>query len=354
MRCGTMHARWFRLNKEAYCRMTDSDREARQMFALGSMGHVAYHLWAEQARREHRFNLARLFDALSAARLARAGQAFRRLNWVRSTAENVVSAFSGAVIGDIDADRITGVTPLARELLARAQRAVSEGRDLRAGELGDLFVCTTCGEICEGKLEGACRRCGTVPEAHRAFRAIEAMGTLGPHAIMAFLERTEEALRTLVAGLDDDFLARRLNDATPSLKELIGHLADMDAIFRQRAWLLLETNQPTLSPAHPPSLESAAMYRDQPIDAVLDAYHTTRAQTLSLLRGLTSAAWHREGYHEVYGVINLLHQANWLISHERAHLVEMAQIRHDLIATDRRYAETTVADIVVTASNEGE
>lgn len=349
-----MHAGWFRLNKEASCRMTDSDREARQMFALGSMGHVAYHLWAEQARREHRFNLARLFDALSAARLARAGQAFRRLNWVRSTAENVVSAFSGAVIGDIDADRITGVTPLARELLARAQRAVSEGRDLRAGELGDLFVCTTCGEICEGKLEGACRRCGTVPEAHRAFRAIEAMGTLGPHAIMAFLERTEEALRTLVAGLDDDLLARRLNDATPSLKELIGHLADMDAIFRQRAWLLLETNQPTLSPAHPPTLESAAVYRDQPIDAVLDAYHTTRTQTLNLLRGLTSAAWHREGYHEVYGVINLLHQANWLISHERAHLVEMAQIRHDLIATDRRYGETTVADIVVTASNEGE
>jgi len=334
--------------------MTDTDHEARQMFALASMGHVAYHLWAEQARREHRFNIARLFDALSAARLARAGDAFRRLGWVSSTAENVAGAFSGAVIGAIGADRITGVTPVARELLARVQRAIGEGRDLRAGELGDLFVCTTCGEIGEGKLEGACRHCGTVPEAHKAFRAIETMGTLGPHAIMAFLEQSKDALRTLVAGLDDDLLARRLSDATPSLKELIGHLADMDAIFRQRAWLLLETNRPTLPPAHPPTLESAAVYRDQPIDAVLDSYHATRAQTLNLLRGLTSAAWHREGYHEVYGVINLLHQANWLISHERAHLVEMAQIRHDLIAPDRRYCETTVADIVVTGSNEGE
>jgi rubrerythrin len=334
--------------------MTDSDHEARQMFALASMGHVAYHVWAEQARRERRFNIARLFDALSAARLARAGNAFRRLSWVCSTAENVTAAFAGAIIGDISADRITGVTPFARDLLARAQRAIGEGRDLRAGELGDLFVCATCGEICEGRLEGACRHCGAVPEAHKAFRAIESMGTLGSHAIMAFLEQTEEALRTLVAGLDDDLLARRLNEATPSLKELIGHLADMDAIFHQRAWLLLETNRPTLPPAHPPTLESAAVYRDQPVDAVLDAYHTTRTQTLSLLRGLTSAAWHREGYHEVYGVINLLHQANWLISHERAHLVEMAQIRHDLIAADRRYSETSVADIVVTGSNEGE
>lgn len=335
-------------------RMTDSDYEARQMFALASMGHVAYHLWAEQARQERRFNLARLFDALSAARLARAGHAFRRLGWVRSTAENVASAFSGAVIGDIRADRITGVTPFARELLARAQRAIGEGRDLHAGELGDLFVCTTCGEICEGKLEGACRRCGTVPEAHKAFRAIEAMGTLGPHAIMAFLEQTEDALRTLVAGLDDDLLSRRLNDARPSLKELIGHLADMDAVFRQRAWLLLETNQPTFPPAHPPTIESAAVYRDQPVDALLDAYHTTRTQTLNLLRGLTSAAWHREGRHEVYGVVNLLHQTNWLISLERAYLVEMAQIRHDLIAADHRYGEANVANIVVTGSNEGE
>ena len=334
--------------------MSDTHNDAARMFALASMGHAAYHLWAEQARRDRCFNIARLFEALSAARLARAGNAFRHLGLVRSTAENVAGAFSGAVIGDIPADRITGVTPCARELLARAQRAVAEGRDLRASELGDLFVCTTCGEIREGALEGACPRCGTVPEAHKAFRAIEAMGTLGPHAIMTFLEHTEEAIRTLVAGLDEEMLSRRLNETTPSLKEVIGHLADMDAVFRQRAWLLLETGRPVLPPAHPPTLESADVYRDQPIDRVMEAYHATRAQTLNLLRGLTSAAWHREGYHEVYGVINLLHQANWLISHERAYLVEMAQIRHNLIAADRRYREAEVSDIVVTGSHEGE
>jgi hypothetical protein len=64
------------------------------------------------------------------------------LRLARSTAENVVGAFSSGVIGDIPADRITGMTPFTRELLARAQYAVAEGRDLRAGELGDLFVCT--------------------------------------------------------------------------------------------------------------------------------------------------------------------------------------------------------------------
>ncbi|MBO9326599.1 MAG: hypothetical protein J7463_14865 [Roseiflexus sp.] len=80
--------------------------------------------------------------SVSAARLARASNAFRCLRLARSTAENVVGAFSSGVIGDIPADRITGMTPFTRELLARAQYAVAEGRDLRAGELGDLFVCT--------------------------------------------------------------------------------------------------------------------------------------------------------------------------------------------------------------------
>jgi hypothetical protein len=31
---------------------------------------------------------------------------------------------------------------------------------------------------------------------------------------------------------------------------VIGHLADTDAIFRQRTWLLLETVRPVLPPTH--------------------------------------------------------------------------------------------------------
>lgn len=335
--------------------MMIDDADARQLFARASMGQTAYHVWAERARKERRFNIARLFDALSTARQARAGAAFHRLGGIRSTAENVASALAGLAVDAGDAGRATGTTDFARELLARAQRAAGEGRDLRASELGDLFVCTTCGELQEGELSGACPQCGTVAEAHRAFRAIEAMGTLGPQAIMAFLEHTEEALRALVANLDDQLLSHRMTATTPSLKEQIGHLADMDAVFRERAWLLLETEQPVLPPAHPPTLDSAAVYRDQPIDAVLDAYHTTRKQTLSLLRGLTSAAWHRSGSHELYGTINLLHQANWVIYHERSHLIDMAQLRHDLIAGDRRrYQDATITGMVVTGSNEGE
>jgi hypothetical protein len=60
----------------------------------------------------------------------------------------------------------------------RASQAIAQGRDLLASELGDLYVCTTCGETREGTLIGACPVCDTVPEAHKQFLVIEAMGTL--------------------------------------------------------------------------------------------------------------------------------------------------------------------------------
>jgi rubrerythrin len=335
--------------------MTTDDEQLRREFTSASLGQTAYRTWALQARRERRFNVARLFEALSAAKQARAEHAFRRLGEVGLTVRNVERALAGLEPEAIAIGAVTGTTQLARDLLSRALNAASENRDLRADEIGDIYVCATCGELREGQIVGACLSCGSVPEAHKAFRAIEAMGTLGPHAIMAFLEHSEASLRKLVEGVDEALLARRLVEAQPSLKELAGHLMDIDAVFRERAWLLLETDRPELPPAHPPRLDAARGYRSQPMADILAAFHATRKQTLNLLRGLTSAAWHRLGHHELYGQINLLHQGNWVVHHERTHLVEMAQLRHDLLAADSHLHDAAeLPEMVISDVSEGE
>ena len=335
--------------------MTTDQTELRRLFTSASLGHTAYRTWAQQARHERRFNIARLFEALSAAKMARAERAFSQLGELGSTVVNVGRALAGLEPEAIATGPITGTNPLARDMLQRAERALNENRDLRADEIGDLYVCSSCGELREGRLVGACPRCGSVPEAYKAFRAIDAMGTLGPHAIMSFLEHSEEGLRKLFDRLDEALLARRLPEDQPSLKELTGHLVDIDAVFRERAWLLLETDRPELPPAHPPRLDAAAAYRSQPISAILDAFHASRRQTLNLLRGLTSAAWHRLGHHELYGDINLLHQGNWVINHERTHMVEMAQLRHDLLVREPAHQEDVdLSEAVITDVSEGE
>jgi hypothetical protein len=180
------------------------------------------------------------------------------------------------------------------------------------------------------------------------------MGTLGPHTLVMWLERTDEGLRKLLLGLNDEVLSQRPQPDVPSLKELVGHLVDIDAVFRERAWLLLETDRPELPPAHPPRLEGAATYRSMPITTILDSFKASRKQTLNLLRGLTSAAWHRPGHHELYGEINLIHQGNWAVHHERGHLIDMAQLRHDLlIGSDSHYTSNELTAVVAEV-NEGE
>lgn len=319
--------------------MTMETQGTRCLLTSTSLGMIAYQVWAQQARNERTHNIARLLEALGASKQARAERAFRALGEVSTTARNVNRALESMEPESVATGPITGTTPLVRDLLTRAQQALAEGRDLRADEIGDLYVCTRCGNLREGQNVQPCPVCGTVAEAHRAFRAIEYMGTLGPHSITGFLEHTDAALQHLVHGLDEALLARRPCADQPSLKELIGHLADMDSVFRERAWLILETEQPTLPLAHPPRLDDAAVYRNQPIAAVLDAFRASRQKTLALLRGLTKAAWHRTGWHEVYGEINLLHQGNWIVGHERAHLVELAQLRHDLVLGDQNCHE---------------
>lgn len=334
--------------------MTSDEAELRRVFTSASLGLTAYRSWAQQARRERRINIARLFDALSASKLARAEYSFRCLGETGTTARNVERALSGLEPEAIATGPVTATSPIARDLLARAQHALAANRDLRADEISDLFVCMHCGNMQEGTSPATCPECGTVAENQKPFRALEFMGTLGPHAIMHFLEHTEEALRKLSSNIDEHLLELRLQPNEPSFKEMVGHLADMDAVFRERAWLILETNKPELPPAHPPKLDAATVYRYQPIGSILDRYHASRKQTLSLLRGLTNAAWHRTGFHELYGAIDLLHQGNWVVSHERGHLVELAQLRHDALTTVPHAADDELHTPVLSEIIEGE
>lgn len=332
--------------------MTGDEHESRRMLCSMSLGYTAYHVWAVQARRERKYNIARLLEAASNVKRIRAERALRALGEVGNTAVNIERALAGLEPETIATGPVTGTGIMSRELMSRAAQALAENRDLTFSELGDLYVCASCGELMEGEALAVCPVCGTVREGFLSFRVTEAMGTLGPHTIVKKLEKTSDILRALVADLDDELLVRPIG--AHSLKEVVGHLCDIDVVFRERAWLILETDSPRLSMAAPPTLAKAQVYRTQPIADLLDTFQTSRQQTLALLRGLTTAAWHRTGYHAVFGTIPLTHQGNWVIAHERNHLVEMAQMRHDLLQHDAAKHQVVLPDSLVPEVLEGE
>jgi rubrerythrin len=332
--------------------MTSDQIESRRLLCSMSLGYTAYHVWALQARRERRYNIARLFEASSAVKRVRAELAFGALGEVGATAENIDRALAGLEPHTVATGPVTGTTSLSRDLLSRAVRALAENRDLIAEEIGDLGVCGSCGELFEGLPPAACPVCGTVHEGFLLFRAAESMGTLGPQSIVKKIERTPATLRAIVDGLAEEQLVYKVGGH--SLKQLVAHLTDMDVVFRERAWLILETDSPRLPAAHPPTLAGALASNGLAIADLLDAFQASRQQTLSLLRGLTPAAWHRTGHHVIFGTIPLTHQGNWVIDHERGHLIEMAQIRHDLLQRQDGLGPLTLPSNLVPEILEGE
>lgn len=310
--------------------MIDNTTLQRSLCDL-SLGFTAYHSWAIQARHERLYNIARLLEAASHVKRIRAEHAFHESNLVASCAENIQQALNGLTPLRVMTGKVTKINSLLYTLLERASHALSEKRDLRFDELGDLSICSSCGELYEGAGPEACLLCGTVREGFLPFTCNDAMGTRGPHGIMGLLGCATNVIERLFDGLSEEILSTPSGQYHVSLKEMVGHLIAFDEIFRERAWLILETNSPTISDHNPPQLADAEPYRYTPSEEVVQAFRETRSRTLSLLRGLTNAAWHRVGKHEVYGIIPLTHQGNWIISHERSHLIDMAQIRHNLL-----------------------
>lgn len=311
--------------------MIDSTGHLQRSLCDLSLGFTAYHAWAIQARHERLYTIARLLEAASNVKRIRAERAFRESNLVASCGKNIEQALSGLEPQMVTTGKVTQTNSLLHSLLQRASQALSEGRDLRFDELGDLYICTTCGELYEGTSLEACQICGTVREGFLPFTNNDIMGTRGPHGIMGLLGCASNVIERIFHGLDEELLSSPATPYNVSIKELVGHLIAFDEVFRERAWLILETNSPNISDYNPPRLVEAEPYRHMISEEVLHAFRESRGRTLSLLRGLTTAAWHRVGKHEVYGTIPLTQQGNWIVSHERNHLVDMAQMRHNLL-----------------------
>ncbi|RRR73422.1 MAG: rubredoxin-type Fe(Cys)4 protein [Candidatus Viridilinea halotolerans] len=332
--------------------MSLDEHEYRRLLCSMSLGYTAYHVWSLQARRERKFNIARLLAAASSVKRIRAELSFRALGEVSNSQENIARALAGLEPESIATGPVTGTGAISRELLSRAARALTENRDLLATELDDLFVCTGCGELIEGEVD-ACVVCGTVREGFHTFRAAESMGTLGPTSIMRRLEQSIETIKALISDIDEQLLAVRAVGGY-SIKELLGHLADTDEVFRERAWLILEMDEPRLPAAHPPKLAKAEIYRAHAVGDLFEHFQASRQQTLGLMRGLTAAAWRRTGNHPIFGVVPLTHQGNWVIEHERIHLVEMAQLRHDLLHQHDQFNPPVLPPNLVAEILEGE
>jgi uncharacterized damage-inducible protein DinB len=108
--------------------------------------------------------------------------------------------------------------------------------------------------------------------------------------------------------------------------EVVGHLADFDGYFYQRAVMMLEQVYPQLPPYDPEALAIEHAYNSQPLDEVYNRLAQSRERFIDFFRNLTDDQWNRAGVHPQYGHFTMTDAVMQVCSHDVNHLEQITRI----------------------------
>jgi len=195
------------------------------------------------------------------------------------------------------------------------------------------IVCSGCGMIFSGDAPKGCSICGALEVDFEWFGPFylithERLCRRTPGQIVSILEDTPARITEVVAGREDDILARRPSEKEWSVKEIVGHIRDVEELFLLRISPILESDEQVSLPVGglPWTLHEGKGYETLPMDELLARFGKEREKMLSLLSGLAGVDWVRTGL--ISGVsISLLDFGTWVAVHNIGHI---AQIRRRL------------------------
>jgi DinB superfamily len=143
--------------------------------------------------------------------------------------------------------------------------------------------------------------------------------------LVVVISAVPERVADLVSGLDEPRLTYRHAPAFPTLKELIGHLAEVgaavDAALRQA--YLDGQKEVRIKLAIDPTAEPDLTL---PASDLLESYARVRRRTVDLLRGLSGADWKREVFDPAMGPITLNEICELIATHELGHLSQVRNL----------------------------
>lgn len=144
---------------------------------------------------------------------------------------------------------------------------------------------------------------------------------------LSTLSETPDRIWQLTQGLDPKALTWKPSAGAFSVLENVCHLRDIEAEgYLVRIERILREARPTLPDLDGNKLAREREYNSQDLTAVLDAFRTARARSLTLLKGAKPASWEREGHWDGVGRITLEEVLLKMIEHDRGHLDEINQL----------------------------
>ena len=165
-------------------RMTE--KNLSDAYAGESQAFMKYNIWADRAEHEGKNGVAKLFRAISHAEKVHATNHWRALGMIKGTKDSLERAIEGEkyeveemypafkMVAEAQKEKAAIQTmdyALEAEkvhvgMYEKAKEAVAAGKDI---QVGDIYICPTCGYTMEGTAPDKCPICGARKDTFKKF-----------------------------------------------------------------------------------------------------------------------------------------------------------------------------------------
>lgn len=146
------------------------------------------------------------------------------------------------------------------------------------------------------------------------------------HYLLIDLESGPEVLARLLADVTDpDVYDRRPDPDRFTLREMLAHLADWEAVFLMRLTQTRDEENATLQGLDEGQVALDHDYAHSDPSECLARYQEGRVRIVAFLRALTPEQWKRVGIHTEVGPITMEDQAVLITAHDGYHRQQAVQ-----------------------------
>jgi hypothetical protein len=141
------------------------------------------------------------------------------------------------------------------------------------------------------------------------------------------LRDQSDDVRRLVAGLDEDSLAKRTVPEKWSLKEIVCHVLKVQQVFSERLEKMLAEDNPAVTSYKADDDAAFPKLASLPASETLAAFLAERERHLERLEDLTPSQRHRTARHPDFPEYDVHFQTDYLVHHEAHHIYQMLERR---------------------------
>ena len=138
------------------------------------------------------------------------------------------------------------------------------------------------------------------------------------------LTATPVVLDRLLGGAKPDW-DRRPDPERFTLREVLAHLADLEAVWRQRVEAIVREPGCAIQGQDPGEVAKRNDYAAQDPRANLTRFSEGRAALVATLDGLDEADWAKAGKHSYLGPITVDQIAQFMVGHDAYHVRQISE-----------------------------